>query len=465
MVHVVERPHEAWLAALERITQWEIRPPPLPVCILPHLLLGGKESAHDLVALQQNAVTHVLCSAMVSSHGIEHVVSSPFKEQLEAAGIVYHHIAALDPTGEDLLLHVESASEFVNGARDAGGRCLIHCHDGIDRSGLLAAAMLMLHERLPIVEAVRRCKLARGVVLENESFRTQLCCFAQRHGLLGDEPTPESVRIPGPEDQTWQRRGKWEAFYSGLFRPHLASVPDRPPPIEALPWRSKSATHELIKWIHQGRLPTTARCVELGCGTGENLCALARASAFALGIDVVAAAVTATNAALALAKLTNAHAVVADILSLRAVVGACGTGIGMTMRCDGGGGGMPVEIAPSDGGGMAFDFALDVQTFHCVRKVDRQCAALAYESLLRPGGTLLMLTGNANEPVERGPERLTRAEVQAAFEGTELRLERLEAFRFEWTDAYRRQPFEEPPLGWLSVWTRRAPVPLVSSGS
>jgi hypothetical protein len=153
---------------------------------------------------------------------------------------------------------------------------------------------------------------------------------------------------------------------------------------------------------------------------------------------------------------------------MRAVVGAYGKGIGTTARestkrCDGGGGGMPVEIAPSDGGGMAFDFALDVQTFHCVRKVDRVAAALAYESLLRPGGTLLMLTGNADEPVERGPERLTRAEVQAAFDGTELRLERLEAFRFEWTDAYRRQPFDEPPLGWLSVWTRRAPVPFVAS--
>jgi hypothetical protein len=64
--------------------------------------------------------------------------------------------------------------------------------------------------------------------------------------------------------------------------------------------------------------------------------------------------------------------------------------------------------------------------------------------------------------LERQAVTLTRAEVQAAFDGTELRLERLEAFRFEWTDAYRRQPFDEPPLGWLSVWTRRAPVPFVA---
>ena len=62
----------------------------------------------------------------------------------------------------------------------------------------------------------------------------------------------------------------------------------------------------------------------------------------------------------------------------------------------------------ADGSGWLFDFALDVQTFHCLRKVDEQRAAQAYAALLRSGGTLLMLTGNADEPAERGPERLKR---------------------------------------------------------
>ena len=65
-----------------------------------------------------------------------------------------------------------------------------------------------------------------------------------------------------------------------------------------------------------------------------------------------------------------------------------------------------------------------------------------------------MLTGNANEAAERGPERLTRDEVLAAFDGTPLICEQIEETRFEWTEAYRRQGFDQPPLAWKSFWHR-----------
>ena len=65
---------------------------------------------------------------------------------------------------------------------------------------------------------------------------------------------------------------------------------------------------------------------------------------------------------------------------------------------------------------MAFDFIFDCQTFHCLHGVDRGRAAVNYASLLRPGGRLLMLTGSAEEPTDRGPVRLTRAEVEHAFD-------------------------------------------------
>ena len=57
----------------------------------------------------------------------------------------------------------------------------------------------------------------------------------------------------------------------------------------------------------------------------------------------------------------------------------------------------------ADGGPFTFDFVLDVQTFHCLRQVDAARAAAVYADLCAPGGTLLMLTGNADEPYERGP--------------------------------------------------------------
>ena len=48
----------------------------------------------------------------------------------------------------------------------------------------------MLHERLTVVEAVKRCKLARGSpVLVNMGFQHELVRLAEREQLLG--PTPK----------------------------------------------------------------------------------------------------------------------------------------------------------------------------------------------------------------------------------------------------------------------------------
>ena len=137
-------------------------------------------------------------------------------------------------------------------------------------------------------------------------------------------------------------------------------------------------------------------------------------------------AVRAAGEALAAAGCASARAIVADVLAL------------------------PGELRGT------FDFVFDCQTYQCVRKVDETAAAVAICSLLKPNGVLLLLTGNADEPAERGPERLTREDLDRAFASTGLVCEACEPFRFEWTAAYRRQTeFSEPPLGWCSVWRRR----------
>jgi SAM-dependent methyltransferase len=239
-----------------------------------------------------------------------------------------------------------------------------------------------------------------------------------------------------PADMEWQRRGKWEAFYDGSFAPHLAGEAEQGT-IDRLPWRTphQPSTH-LVAFLTAQELPSTARCCELGCGTGENLVALAAHAACTVGVDIVPMAIEVTLAAIEAAGLgSKATAICADILSL----------------CDPN---RPANVAP-DGGEWVFDLCFDCQTFHCLRKVDKQAAARVYAALLRPGGVLLMLTGNANEDAERGPERLTREEVLSAFDGTPLKCESLEETRFDWTEAYRRQTlFDEPPLAWRSVWRR-----------
>jgi SAM-dependent methyltransferase len=236
--------------------------------------------------------------------------------------------------------------------------------------------------------------------------------------------------------EDWQRRQKWMGFYYGTFSPHLP--PDQEASIESLPWRSHQASPHLLRHLAEVGLSPSARVCEMGCGTGENLLALAHHAAFTLGVDIVPKAVEAASAALAAAGLSGCSAVVCeDILALLE---------SETLA----------QPAP-DGGEWAFDFIFDCQTLHCIRKVAPRTAAQVYATLLRPGGTMLVLTGNADEAAERGPERLTREEVLSLFTGTPLTCEGLRAARFEWTDAYRRQPFDDPPLAWVSLWRNGLP--------
>ena len=106
----------------------------------------------------------------------------------------------------------------------------------------------------------------------------------------------------------------------------------------------------------------------------------------------------------------------------------------------------------------AYDFAFDCQTYQCLRQADATAAASAVAAVLRPGGTLLLLTGNADEPDERGPVRLSRQELIDGLTPAGLELLTLEPFRFDETEAYRRQRedsgSEQTPLGWRSVWRR-----------
>ena len=239
-----------------------------------------------------------------------------------------------------------------------------------------------------------------------------------------------------------------------------------------------------------------ARCCELGCGTGENLVFLSGRCAAVVGMDIVPAAVEASKRSLVGAG--NAEVFCVDALEAfggdedgadlgGGTGGAEGAGEAGRGEMDAAAGSAAAGSAAADAFagaadalagaaaehhpgvlaraatstscdqrvrevGGPFDFIIDVQTFHVLVKIDARAAALAYRRLLRPGGVLLMLTGNAEEEAERGPERMTQEGVLSAFDGTGLVCVSLRRFRFEWTETYRRQPFDEPPLGWQSVW-------------
>ena len=171
------------------------------------------------------------------------------------------------------------------------------------------------------------------------------------------------------EHREWLLRGKWLGFYDGSYAPHGGTD---------LPWQSHQASTPLVEYLARERPSRAGAAIELGCGSGENLVCLASAFRQAVGVDISPVATRMAAAALKAASL-SARILAADVLAL------------------------PEEFAE------AFDFVFDCQTFQCVRKVDEAAAAAAIVSLMKPNAILLLITGNADEEAERGPERLTRA--------------------------------------------------------
>ena len=155
--------------------------------ILPHLLLGDAEAAWDAERLRAHCVTHVLnvAGSFASSRTSAHRICAQYR-QIDAQDDVRYAMLAN---------HWEEAWAFIESARRAGGVCLLHCMSGVNRSGIIAVAALMESTRMPLLDAIGRCKASRGCLLTNTAFREQLVHFARDRGLLGElprEPPPAS---------------------------------------------------------------------------------------------------------------------------------------------------------------------------------------------------------------------------------------------------------------------------------
>ena len=219
-----------WVSAIQAILEDDTTCPPtasvdLPVEIMPHLLLGDKACTAKPDLLLKMGVTHVLNMAGRSGREVA------THRALRAAGLELESFEGVEDQEEFPLIyaHQPKVSDFIRSVEKAGGKCLIHGVAGINRCAALAtagapavepanprtrvgdrgvrracatavaeltrcscAAELMLHEQLPLLEAVRRVKQARRVVLQNHSFRCQLVALARSHGLLGDRPGAET---------------------------------------------------------------------------------------------------------------------------------------------------------------------------------------------------------------------------------------------------------------------------------
>ena len=104
--------------------------------------------------------------------------------QYEAAQIAYRQLDGIDSVSFDMRALMPAALEFAETSTSGGEGLLVHCMAGINRSGFLVVALLMLRERISVLDAVGRVKSARGTVLLNSAFQIQLLEVAREHQLL-----------------------------------------------------------------------------------------------------------------------------------------------------------------------------------------------------------------------------------------------------------------------------------------
>ncbi|ELU01777.1 hypothetical protein CAPTEDRAFT_107807 [Capitella teleta] len=149
-----------------------------PTQLLEHLFIGGYKDAEDVTTLSRMRITHVLnCAAFRKSDANFYPESSGIR--------CYHQFYARDRHDYDILdQHFYEAKSFIDDAKLSGGRCLVHCALGVNRSGVLCIAYIMLEARLGLLEAVKLVKERRGRVLANRGFQRQLIDFARSKGLL-----------------------------------------------------------------------------------------------------------------------------------------------------------------------------------------------------------------------------------------------------------------------------------------
>lgn len=190
------------------------------------------------------------------------------------------------------------------------------------------------------------------------------------------------------------------------------------------PWDTRVPSRELRRLLDSGVIHFGSKhpaAVELGCGTGTNAIDLARR-----GFRVTAFDLSEVALASARKKATEAGVQIdfrqADVCQL--------------------------TDDPQSVDLPRFDFVFDRGCFHCTRRENLAGSLRTLDRLTHAGSTMLVLTGNANDPCELGPPKVTEAELRREL-GDLFVVHSLREFHFEDPGG------AQGPLGWSCFLRRR----------
>ncbi|KAG6586587.1 mitogen-activated protein kinase phosphatase 1 [Phytophthora cinnamomi] len=126
------------------------------------LYIGGAIAAKNKSMLIQNGITHVInCAASVAP--------ASFPDEF-----CYFNIRLRDHSSQDIARHFYSMFDFIERARECGGRIFLHCVKGISRSPTMAIAYLMWYKNIGMYKALDFVRQSRPIVDPNAGFIFQL---------------------------------------------------------------------------------------------------------------------------------------------------------------------------------------------------------------------------------------------------------------------------------------------------
>lgn len=144
------------------------------------IALGSWRDASNILMLKERGVTHVLNVAREVPPPSERIA-------MESGDFNHKTIPLQDCHAEDIGIYFEEAFNFIEEARQANGKVLVHCRRGISRSPAIVVGYLMRHERHTYESALAFVKERRGCVSLNLAFRALLEEY---------QPTPKLLTVP-----------------------------------------------------------------------------------------------------------------------------------------------------------------------------------------------------------------------------------------------------------------------------
>ena len=136
--------------------------------VLPGLLIASEWTTNDADAMKRAGITHIV------SCNLSH---AQFPGEFQ-----YHCLGEQDSSGADLLKHFEPCFEFIAACVASGGKCVVHCEQGISRSATICTAFCMraASPHLSKADAAALVRRSRPIVFPNDGFEMQLAVYEAR---------------------------------------------------------------------------------------------------------------------------------------------------------------------------------------------------------------------------------------------------------------------------------------------